>query len=351
MDHSSPPPTACTDPSLGRGAEPLLLRVRQDPPSPAAATGGATSAVEHLGQLSAAFAPYLRPEPPRLLEESAHGDWVRQRWSAEIFPGMPFGVYVLRPTGPGPSPTVLALHGHGASSASLAGVDDDGATAGAHGRLGVQLVEAGATVVIPDMVGLPGRRGAAERPGTQCQRLVNHLGLFGLSLSGARTAELNGLLGQLAELEVDPSAPLGVAGFSGGGQIGVHVALPHPQVRVLALSGYGSTFAQGILAIEHCPCNYTPGLARFGDLPEVLAAFTGPIIVEAGRADQLFPIGGVRATADALARLGRSEPGHRSGDPGAPPPVTLIEHDGGHEVDGPALTQHVISALKNISCE
>lgn len=354
MDHSSPPPAACADPSLGRGAEPLLLRLRQDPPAPAstsAARGPApVTAAEHLASLTAAFTPYLRPELPHLIEEVATRTHIRERWSTELFPGMPFGVYVLRTYADrAPAPTVLALHGHGASSHALVGEHDGGATASAHARLGERLAEAGANVVVPDVLGLPGRLGTAERAETQCQRLVNHLGLFGLCLAGARAAELTALLGQLSPLGLDPAAPLGVAGFSGGAQVGLHVALTHPAVRAVAMAGYGSTFAQSILAIDHCPCNYTPGLARFGELPDLIRGFDGRVLVEAGREDPLFPISGVRATAEALARPERAGRGGEdrvgTGSSGVGQ-CEVFEHDGGHEVDGTAMIPRLIETLE-----
>ncbi|RZU63559.1 dienelactone hydrolase [Zhihengliuella halotolerans] len=331
------------DPSHGVGAEPLLERIRRCPP-PAAEPGATApsylaSLVEPFHSLAAA-APGV---PPRLIDAVPGPGYVRQRWVIEAFASMPFGVFVLRPTEPAAgAPTVLALHGHGYGSRQLVGLTDDGSTdaerTDGHAHFAESLAALGANVVVPDILGFGQRRSPADREPAEisaCARLTNHLAFSGLSLVGARLAELVHVLDSLAGVGLDPRAPLGAAGHSGGSLLASSLGLLDDRVRAVALSAYANTYASSILAMHHCPCNYVPGLARFGEMQDVLADLAPrPLLIESGRDDPIFPLPGFRAAARSLRRAY-----------GTDGPLTVVEHDGGHRVDGRVIHARLVEHL------
>ncbi|MCO1337949.1 hypothetical protein BJH93_03440 [Kocuria polaris] len=337
------PPDDTGDPSHGAGAEPLLERVRRRPPAPAEP---GTTAPAHLASLLAPFRSLTTGAPnppPRLIDAVPGPGYVRQRWVLEAFASMPFGVFVLRPTEPAPgAPTVLALHGHGYGGRQLVGLAEDGSTdaerVDGHAHFAEALAGLGANVVVPDILGFGQRRSPADREPAEvsaCARLTNHFTFAGMSLLGARLAELVRVLDSLAGLGLDPRAPLGAAGHSGGSLLASCLGLVDDRVRAVALSAYANTYASSILAMHHCPCNYVPGLARFGEMPDVLAHLAPrPLLVESGRADPIFPLAGFRSAAGSLGRAY-----------GTDGPLTIVEHDGGHGVDGRVIHARLVAHL------
>lgn len=331
------------DPSHGVGAEPLLERAGRRPPG--TEVPGPT-APAHLTSLLAPFQSLTARAPgaaPRLIDAVPGPGYIRQRWVLEAFESMPFGVYILRPHDPAPgAPTVLALHGHGYGGRQLVGLTEDGSTdpdrGDGHAHFAESLAALGANVVVPDILGFGQRRSAADREPAEisaCARLSNHLAFSGLSLVGARLAEIVRVLDSLAGLGLDPRSPLGAAGHSGGSLLASSLGLVDSRVRAVALSAYANTYAASILAMHHCPCNYVPGLARFGEMPDVLAQLAPrPLLIESGREDPIFPLAGFRAAARALRRTYGT-----GGD------LTVVEHDGGHRVDGGVIHDRLVRHL------
>ncbi|WP_344884742.1 alpha/beta hydrolase family protein [Zhihengliuella alba] len=293
---------------------------------------------------------------------------MRQRWQLELYAGTPFGVYVLRSTtptvgngsapgratasglGPGASsarPTVLAIHGHGYGSRQLVGLNADGtvdtARADGHAHFAESLARLGANVVVPDVLGFGQRVSAADQDPAEtsaCARLSSRFSALGLSLAGARTAELVGVVDSLPALGLDATAPLGTAGHSGGSLLAMLLALADRRVSAIALSGYVNTFAASILAMRHCPCNYVPGLLRAGEMPELLAALAPrPLLVEGGTADPIFPIAGFRTAVGHLREAYAAA--------GAADAFLAVEHGGDHRVDGGTIHPALVAALGN----
>ncbi|WP_309081449.1 hypothetical protein [Zhihengliuella sp.] len=373
------PPDRTGDPSRGRGAEPLLARLalndgeRDNRIGPSEDVSPVRTAGAYFAALLAPFERFLLPAgagapAPLLLEEAEGPGYVRQRWQLELYAGMPLGVYVLRPSGPGaaargeqdtdadaarvlgsgvPSarPTVLAIHGHGYGSRQLVGLKADGTVdtdrTDGHAHFGETLARLGANVVVPDILGFGPRRSAADlepAENSACASLTSHLSALGLSLAGARAAELIGVLDSLPALGLDASARLGVAGHSGGSLLAVVTALANRRISAVALSGYVNTFAQSILAMRHCPCNYLPGLLRVGEMPDLLAALAPRhLLVEGGTADPIFPIAGFRTAVVQLREAYAAA--------GAAGSFLAVEHDGDHRVDGGTIHPALVATL------
>ena len=49
------------------------------------------------------------------------------------------------------------------------------------------------------------------------------------------------------------------------------------------------------MAMDHCPCNYVPGMADFGEMYDIAGMLAPrPILIEAASRDPIFPIAAVR---------------------------------------------------------
>jgi hypothetical protein len=95
---------------------------------------------------------------------------------------------------------------------------------------------------------------------------------------------------------------VGAMGISGGGMQTFFSACLDTRLRACVVSGYFSTFRDSILAMHHCPCNFVPGLGRFGEMSDLAALVTPrPMLAEAGIFEGRHPISGAKAY-DFLAR-------------------------------------------------
>ena len=99
------------------------------------------------------------------------------------------------------------------------------------------------------------------------------------------------------------------------------------RITACAPSCYFSSFAESILAIHHCECNFVPGLqpvAEMSDLAGLVAP--RPMLIVAGTKDPIFPIGAARKSF-AAARKIYAAAGERNN-------LELFEGRGGHRYYG-----------------
>ena len=84
---------------------------------------------------------------------------------------------------------------------------------------------------------------------------------------------------------------LAILGCSGGGLVSLFTAALDTRLRAAVVSAYFNTFADSVLAINHCVCNFVPGLLEVCEMPD-LAALVAPrgLFAETGRTDPIFPV-------------------------------------------------------------
>jgi hypothetical protein len=93
-------------------------------------------------------------------------------------------------------------------------------------------------------------------------------------------------------------------GNSGGGTITYFAACLDERIGIAMPSCYVCTFRDSIGMIDHCECNYLPGILQFfemGDLACLIAP--RPLVIVAGREDPIFPFDGVEETFDTIQRI------------------------------------------------
>jgi dienelactone hydrolase len=116
---------------------------------------------------------------------------------------------------------------------------------------------------------------------------------------------------------------VGVMGNSGGGTTSIYSAALLDRIQFVMPSCSFCTYEDSIMRIEHCACNYIPNLLRWAEHADVLGLFAPkPLVIVAGKEDNIFPIEGTRKAFAQLQHIyeaaGRKEN------------CELVEGDGGH---------------------
>lgn len=260
--------------------------------------------IQHLGLQSRAGIP-LNPE---LIESVDKGDYVRKKILLQTSACTQMPVYLLIPKAvPAPTPVALAFHGHGYGVKDIVGLWEDGEERdtpdGYHKDFAVELCRSGFAVAAPEIACFGERRNdfsyletpLAPPVPTSCAQsafLAFHLGS---SVVAMRVRDGLRLVDYLETCPEFDTRRLGAMGISGGGMHAFFSACVDERIRACVVSGYYSTFKESILAMEHCACNFVPGLAKFGEMYDLVGLIAPrPMLVEAGNYDNIFPIGPVK---------------------------------------------------------
>ena len=251
----------------------------------------------------------------RKVEEIDKGDYTRQKIILRTGPHAQMPVYILLPKGvDGPLPTAVAFHGHGYGVKDIVGLWEDGGERdepdGYHKDFGVALCRAGFAVAAPEISGFGERqtdfshleRGqGAPSTCTHTAMLAFHLGT---SVVGIRVRDGLRLVDYLETRAEFDTSRLGAMGISGGGMHTFFSTCIDERIRACVISGYYSTFQHSILAMSHCPCNYVPGLAEFGEMYDLVGLIAPrPLLVEAGTHDPIFPLAAVHSSLNKARRV------------------------------------------------
>lgn len=96
-----------------------------------------------------------------------------------------------------------------------------------------------------------------------------------------------------------------------------------PRLQYCMPSCYFCSFEHSIMAMGHCWCNYIPNLLACAEMSDVMGLFAPrPVVIVAGREDDIFPIEATRTQFKKLKRIYRAA--------GAPDRCHLVEGTGGH---------------------
>lgn len=255
---------------------------------------------EKLGGLSR----WERPPLDTAVEESVPLDsFRRERITFTTRPGLRACGYLLVPRTPNGA-ALVALPGHGIGADGVGGVRDEPYQA----EFGAQCARRGYVTLVLEQMSFGRRRDAqAARAGggsASCTRDSMAALMLGENMTGWRVWDTMRALDLLAARpEVDPKR-LGTIGISGGGLTSLHTAAVDERVKACVVSGYFNTFADSILAVDHCVDNYVPGMLDLCEMPD-LAGLVAPrwLFCESGADDPIFPLPAFERAAAHARRI------------------------------------------------
>jgi cephalosporin-C deacetylase-like acetyl esterase len=159
--------------------------------------------------------------------------------------------------------------------------------------------------------------------GHTCHHAAMSALLLGRTMIGERVWDVSRAIDALQEFPEIDTGRIGCMGNSGGGTITYFASCLDQRISIGMPSCYVCTFRDSIGMIDHCPDNYIPGILRYfemGDLACLIAP--RPLVVVAGRQDEIFPIQGVKETFDTIKQIYEAA--------GAPDRCRLVIGEDGH---------------------
>lgn len=312
------------------------------------------------------FRELLQYDPPHcapnaeIVERVDCGEYVREKLYFNTTPDIRVPAYLLLPKGePKRRPAIVALHDHGGFY--VWGKEKVISTEGEHPALaefkrtyyagrsfGSELAKRGYVVIAIDMFYWGERRmllpddppawyerekmtaedvAAFNRRSGERTWLMG-TGLFeaGITWAGVMfTDDMRTVDYLVTRPEVDPDR-VGCCGLSVGGFRSAHLAALDPRIKAAVVVGWMSTY--GDMLQSHLtsigPMKIVPGLYQYMDLPDVVSmTCPGALMIINGTKDALFPMDGVQAAFDKVAKVYAKA--------GAPERFEGVLYEGPHE--------------------
>jgi dienelactone hydrolase len=200
--------------------------------------------------------------------------------------------YILVPNGlTEPYPAIIALPGHGVGVDGMVGVQ----TEPYHADFAVQCVKHGYVTLALEQFSFGKRRDekANQQGGgaSSCVRDSMAALMLGECMTGWRVFDTMRAVDVLmSRPDVRPTRIV-TMGISGGGLTSLFTAALDTRIAACMVSGYFNTFRDSILAVDHCPDNYIPGMSQLCEMPDIAALIAPrPFFVEGGTQDTIFPL-------------------------------------------------------------
>lgn len=128
--------------------------------------------------------------------------------------------------------------------------------------------------------------------------------MLGRTLIGERVYDVNRAIDYLETRDDVDMRRIGVMGNSGGGTVTMFAMALVPRVMFAMPSCSFCTFQDSIMSIWHCADNYIPSLFRHADMSDIMGTFAPkPVVIVAGKDDDIFPIAGTRKAFSNLKRI------------------------------------------------
>jgi dienelactone hydrolase len=261
---------------------------------------------ERLGGLPTEQAPVRFTAAPA----TTHDGYRRTYIEYERAPGVVVPAWLLVPTElMSPAPAVIAVHGHGYGVDDVVGINADSTERtephGYHQDFALALCRRGMIVLAPELQGFGRRRepqDQANGPETSSCQAASWWGIMlGKPLLGSRVWDVLRGIDLLQQLPEATPQRIGIMGISGGGAVALLATALDQRLQAAVISGYVCTFRDSILALQHCACNYVPGLLADAEMYDLAALVAPrPLLIEAGTADPIFPLPGVLAAYERV---------------------------------------------------
>lgn len=148
--------------------------------------------------------------------------------------------------------------------------------------------------------------------------------LVGRTTIGERVLDVSCVIDAITEhFDFIDKDNINLMGNSGGGTATFYAACLEDRIRLAMPSCAVCTYKHSIAAMEHCVCNFIPGIANYFDMGD-LAGLIAPraLVVVNGKDDPIFPDEGVRESYEIIKKMYEAA--------GVPDRCALVTGDGGH---------------------
>ena len=249
--------------------------------------------IEKLGISQKLSAPRVPLEPKVL--------WSRKVENGTIFKAVlqseadyDLPIYLCVPFGKGPFPVWICVQGHGTGMhASISVKWQDESTFkydGGDRDFAIQCLAKGYAALCVEQRAF-GEKSCRDDRNYGCRRLALHNLMFGETLIGNRVFDVDRAIDFIYSRDDLRNDRIGIVGNSGGGTTSIYSGAILPRLTHVMPSSCFSTYKDSILANNHCPCNYFPGMLDWADMGD-LAGLCAPkyLVIVNGVNDTIFPI-------------------------------------------------------------
>lgn len=276
-----------------------------------------------LAAMERQYATY-RPTCTQIDSEDK-GSYIQERWVLMTEPGLPLPLVVLKPKGiQGKVPLVITMQGHNKDPETY--IDP---TQRFHNErdIAVQAMEQGYIAVLPTTRAFGKTRVKKDIEKDElssCSPWARRNALIRRTLIGERVWDISRTIDWALEtLPVDGTNII-MTGNSGGGTATIYAGAIDTRISISMPGASFCPFIPSIGVINHCACNYNPGILNLGDMQDI-AGLTAPRLFHAinGNQDPIFPIEATREAMKELKTIYAAA--------GNPDGCSLYEGNGGHQ--------------------
>ena len=274
----------------------------------------------------------LRPAKDRKFNiEYKHDEdgYSEYRFTLESEEGYAFPCVMRVPSGiSGKLPVMICLQGHSTGMHISLGKAifqrDADLIAGGDRDFVVRAVKEGFVAVAVEQRNFGECGGHPEKGVPMCHvSSMNNL-LIGRTTIGERVLDVSCVIDELiANFDFIDEENICLMGNSGGGTATFYAACLEPRISLAMPSCAVCTYKHSIAAMEHCVCNFIPGVADYFDMGDLAGLIAPrPLIVVNGKDDPIFPKDGVEESYEIIKRMYDAA--------GASDKCRLVTGDGGH---------------------
>jgi dienelactone hydrolase len=256
---------------------------------------------ELLGDVPARVAINVRIE---WRQEYADFEEIRFLFATEANADVPCHL-LLPKSGRAPHPVVICLQGHTTgmhiSLGRAQSEADEKLIRNGDRDFALQAVAQGYAALVMEQRCFGERKDARDAAVRHLSGTCHHASmtalLLGRTMIGERVWDVSRAIDALETFAEIDSNRVACMGNSGGGTITFFAACMEPRIQTAMPSCSVCTFADAIGSIDHCADNYIPSILKYfemGDLAGLIAP--RPLIIVAGREDNIFPIDAVQST-------------------------------------------------------
>jgi dienelactone hydrolase len=276
-----------------------------------------TALRERLAALLGGFPDGRVDLDAQTFERVEEENYTREMVVFQSQPGEYVPCYVLLPRdAKAPLRPVIALHGHGPGGArplvGLAANEAEADSLRVHNYdYARQLARRGFAVFAPIQRGFAERMEdppLRDKAGTvwqsSCRSVAVNALLLGRTLLGLRVWDVLRTIDYIRARPEPLAARIGCVGLSGGGTVALFSAALDERIASVVVSGYFNTFRDSIMAIDHCLCNYIPGILQYAEMADIAGLIAPrPLLIESGERDPIFPIAASRHALEELRQV------------------------------------------------